>query len=252
MPSGLEALQRRFVAAIVEGDEAFAAEVTGGGKLTPAGAVGVYRRAYPARLTEALGETFERVWRVLGDEDFFATCAAFVPTRRSASYNLSDYGRDFPEFLESRAELAHAPFLGDLARLEWTFKELFHAADNAGLPAAELARSASSGCRLVFGEATALLALGHRVHAIWRRDLADDSPLEPEVWRGREDLFLHKKDGLVYSRPLTPSEAAALAALRAGRPLDEALAGAEGLDAGTVSSLFHDLAESGAVIAVRT
>jgi hypothetical protein len=251
MRSGLEALQRRFVAAIVEGDDAFSREVTGGGKLTPAGAVGVYRRGYPARLTEALGETFERVWRVLGDDDFFAVCAAYVPTRRSSSYNLSDYGRDFPEFLEKRRELEHAPFLGDLARLEWAFKELFHATPHAGLPSEELARLATPSAVFRFGDATALLTLGHRVHAVWTRDLEDDAPLEPDDWRGREDLFLYKKDGRVYSRVLTPPESAALAALRAGRALEDALAGAEGLDADAVSALFRDLAESRSVVEVR-
>ncbi len=251
MPSGLEALQRRFVAAIVEGDEALAAEVAGGGRLTPSGAVGVYRRSYPARMTEALGETFERVWRVLGDDDFFATCAAYVPTKRSSSYNLSDYGRDFPEFLETRPELAHAPFLGDLARLEWAFKELFHSKNNDGLAAAELARAATPHARFVFGAATALLSSGHRVHAIWTRDLDDDSALEPETWRGREDLFLYKKDGRVYSRVLTPPEAAALSALRAGRPLEAALGAAVGLEPDAVSALFKDLADSGAVVEIR-
>lgn len=251
MPSALEALQRRFTAAILEGDGALAAGVSGGGKLTPEAAVAVYRRGHTARLTEALGETYERVWRVLGDDGFFAACAAFIPTERSTSWNLSDYGRTFPEFLESRAELAHAPFLGDLARLEWAFKELFHAQPHAGLPPQELAAAAGPGARLVFGAATALLSLRHRVHAVWTRELEDDSPLDPESWRGREDLFLHKKDGRVWSRALTPPEAAALAGLRAGRALEEALAGAEGLDEEAVSALFRDLAESGAVVEVR-
>ena len=251
MPSALEELQRRFVAAVTAGDGALAAGVSGGGKLTPEGAVAVYRRAYPARLTEALGETYERVWRVLGDDDFLATCAAFVTTERSTSHNLSDYGRTFPEFLESRPELAHAPFIGDLARLEWTFKELFHAASDAGLPADELARTAAPGSVLVFGAATALLTLRHKVHAVWSRDLEDDTALEPESWRGREDLFLYKQDGRVFTRVLTPPETEALAALRAGRPLDAALAGAAGLDAEAVSALFRDLAESGAIVEVR-
>jgi hypothetical protein len=251
MPSALEALQRRFVAAVTEGDGALAAGVSGGGRLSSEGAVAVYRRAYPARLTEALGETYERVWRVLGDDDFLATCAAFVPTERSTSHNLSDYGRTFPAFLESRAELSHAPFVGDLARLEWTFKELFHAAPNDGLPAAELARAAGPGARLVFGPATALLTLRHRVHAVWTRDLEDDAALDPESWRGREDLFMYKKDGRVFTRALTPPETAALTALRAGRALDAALAGAEGLDEQAVSALFRDLAEAGVVVEVQ-
>ncbi len=251
MPSALETLQRRFVAAVIEGDGAFASSVTGGGKLTAERAVGVYRRAYPARLTEALGETYVRVWRVLGDDDFFAACAAYIPTCRSTSGNLSDYGRTFPEFLESRPEAAHAPFLGDLARLEWTFKELFHLKPHEGLSAEELARTASPRAIFSFGAATAVLSLRYRVHAVWTRDLSDDAPLDPESWSGREDLFLYKKDGRVFSRPLTPPEAAALTSMRGGLPLDEALSGAEGLDADAVSALFRDLAESGAVVEVR-
>lgn len=251
MPSALEALQRRFVAAVLEGDGALAGAVTGGGRLTPEGAVGVYRRAYPARMTEALGETYRRCWRVLGDDDFFAACAAFIPTERSTSGNLSDYGRGFPGFLEGWSGASHAPFLADLARLEWVFKELFHARQHDGLAPAELARAASPGARLVFGAATALLTLRHRVHAVWTRELEDDTPLDPESWRGGEDLFLYKKDGRVYSRVLTPPETAALTGLRAGLPLEKALEAAVGLDAELTSALFRDLAESGAVTELR-
>ena len=38
---------------------------------TAASALEVYRRAYVARLTEALGDTYEAVWSVLGDDVFF-------------------------------------------------------------------------------------------------------------------------------------------------------------------------------------
>lgn len=251
MPSALEALQRRFTAAVVEGDPALAASVKGGGRLTPEGAVAVYRRGYGARLTEALGDTYKRVWRVLGDDDFFKASEAFIPTERSRTGNLADYGRGFPAFLEAWPGSAHAPFLGDLARLEWTFKELFHAEQHAGLAPEELAASAKPEAVFVFGAATALLCLRHRVHPIWTRELDDDSPLEPESWRGREDLFLYKKDQRVYSRPLSAPEAAALGALRAGHPLERALSGAEGLDAEAVSALFRDLADSGAVTELR-
>jgi hypothetical protein len=251
MPSALESLQRLFTAAVVSGDARLADAVTGGGKLSPQGAVDVYRRGYPARLTEALGETYRRVWRVLGDDDFFAACAAFIPTERSTSGNLADYGRGFPEFLETWPGAAHAPYLGDLARLEWAFKELFHARQHVGLTPAELARSAAPDARLAFGGATALLTLGHKVHAVWTRELEDESPLDARTCEGREDLFLYKKDGRVFSRPLTPGESAALAGLRAGRTLEDALAASEGLDAVATSALFRDLAESGAVTESR-
>ena len=70
MPS-LKIIQSRFVSsAFGEANAAFVSWIAGGGKLTPAEAVGVYRNGYPARLSEALGETFEACWRMLGDMNF--------------------------------------------------------------------------------------------------------------------------------------------------------------------------------------
>ena len=100
--SPLEALQRRFVRSVTFlTDPELVRTVTGGGKLTAAEAVEVYRGGYPARLTEALGETYEICWRVLGDEAFFAAAHDYIARAPSRTHNLSDYGADFPEFLES-------------------------------------------------------------------------------------------------------------------------------------------------------
>ena len=100
--SPLEALQRRFVRSVTfMTDPELVAAVTGGGKLSAAEAVDVYRGGYPARLTDALGETYETCWRVLGDEGFFAAAQTYISRHPSRSHNLSDYGEAFPEFLES-------------------------------------------------------------------------------------------------------------------------------------------------------
>jgi hypothetical protein len=250
--SPLEALQRRFVRSITFlADAELVGAVTGGGTLTAAEAVNVYRGGYPARLTEALGETFEGCWRVLGDEDFFAAAKDFIARTPSQTHNLSDYGAGFPEFLESRPDAEHAPFIGDLARFEWTFKELFHVKPHAVLDAAVLAAKAREDAVFRFGGAVRLLSLRHRVYAIWRRDRSDDTPIEPSEWTGSERLILYKKEGNpIFTRELTVPEHAALTALAAGRPLAEALAGAEGLDAAGAQELFAFVSESGIVAEV--
>lgn len=252
MPSPLERLQRGFTAsAFGELDADFVAAVRGGGKLAPAAAVGVYREGYPARLSEALGETFEACWRALGDEDFLDACRTFARRVPSRSHNLSDYGEGFPEFLLERHG-AHAPFIGDLGRLEWAYKNLFHAAPHAGLTPAALAGSADGGSVLVFGSARALLSFSHRVRGLWLRDRADDTPLTPADWSGPESVLLYKNGGSrVFSRALSGPEAAALSGLIAGRPLAEALAAAEGLDEAAATALFAFLSESGLVAEVR-
>jgi hypothetical protein len=232
-------------------DPALVAEVTGGGKLTAAEAVQVYRGGYPARLTEALGETFEGCWRVLGDEGFFTAAKDFIARTPSMSHNLSDYGEGFPEFLESRPDAEHAPFIGDLARYEWAFKNLFHAAPHPGLDPAVLAAKARPESVLRLGGATRLLSLRHRVHAIWRRDRSDDTPLRPEEWTGAERLLLYKSGGHdVFCRELALPEHAALSALAAGRSLGEALDSAAGLDAVGAQELFSFVAEAGIVAEV--
>lgn len=252
--SPLEALQRRFVRSITFlTDPELVASVTGGGTLTAAQAVDVYRGGYPARLTEALGETFEACWRVLGDADFFAVVRAFIAIAPSTSYNLSDYGASFPDFVEGQAFnslnlSSDAPFLGDLARYEWEFKNLFHEKPHAGLDARVLAAKARPESVLRFGGAVRLLSLKHRVYAIWKRDRADDTPLRKKEWTGAERLVLYKRGGNpVFARELAAPEYAALAALAAGRPLQEALACAEGLDAAAAQALFAFVAEAGLV-----
>ena len=251
--SPLESIQRRFTRSITFlADPELVASVTGGGELTAAEAVDVYRSGYPARLTDALGETYETCWRVLGDELFFNAARGFLARFPSRSHNLSDYGAEFPEFLESLPVAADAPYLGDLARFAWTFKELFHAKPHAGLAPAALAAKARPEAVLRLGDAVRLLSLRHRVYGIFRRDKDDDSPILEADWKGEQRLILYKKEGNpIYVRELSAPEHAALSALAAGRPLADALAGAEGLDAAGAQELVGFISGAELISAVR-
>lgn len=249
--SPLERLQRRFVRSVTfAADADLIAAVTGGGRLSAAQAIGVYRDAYPARLTEALGETYEACWRVMGDEEFFAAARDFIARAPSRSYNLSDYGEGFPEFLESRPQAEDVAFLGDLARLEWAFIRLFHTRAHEGLEPAALAAAAGPESILRLGAACVLLSLKHSVYGIWKRDRADDTPLEPTEWEGSQRLVLYKSGtNQIFARELSAAEHAALAALAQGRPLGAAL-DAAGLDEDGARELFAFTAEARLVDAI--
>ena len=252
MPSPLKLLQNRFVSsAFGEVNATLVSSITGGGKLTAAEAVGVYRNGYPARLSEALGETFEACWRMLGDDDFLEACRVYARKVPSISYNLSDYGESFPKFLQSRFKKS-APFIGDLGYLEWSFKELFHAPPHAGLSPHSLSVAVKENSVLIFGSAVKSLSLTHRVHGLWRRDRADNTPLNPSEWIGRQQVLLYKSGGTpVFSRVLAAPEASAFKSLREGRPLSAALAAANGIDATAARNLFAFISEAGLVTGVR-
>lgn len=253
MASPLETLQRRFIrSAVFMPDPAFVSSVTGGGKLSARAAVEVYAKGYPARLTEALGETYEGTWRVLGDEQFFQVADAYIHRFPSISYNLSDYGVSFPDFLRCQVfDSFDCSALGDLAAFEWEFKELFHTKPHQGLSAADLAAKVKPDSRFGFGGARRVLSLAHSVYAIWRRDRDDDTPIEESAWDGPERLALYKKEGNpIFVRQLTAPEHAALVALVDGKTLDDALSSAEGMDEAAAGTLFGFLAESGLVTEV--
>ncbi len=252
MPSRLKEIQKGFVDSAFGGiTAAFTSSVTGGGKLTPAEAINVYREGYPARISEALGETFEACWRVLGDEDFLEACKIYSRATPSVSHNLSDYGGSFPEFLHKRFK-KQAPFIKDLADLEWSFKEVFHAEVGAVLPPSDLAVAVNDKSVLVFSSAVRLLHLNHSVHAVWKRDRNDASPLIPSDWEGPQQVLLYRSGGTpVFSFVLAAPEASTLQALLAGRSVSEALAASKGLNEAAARTLFSFIASSALITEVR-
>jgi hypothetical protein len=251
MPS-LKLLQKRFTSSAFGAvDPALVASVRGGGKLTAAEAVNVYRDGYPARLSEALGETFVSCWRMLGDDDFLKACNDYARKVPSKTHNLSDYGGSFPGFLLKRFK-KEAPFIADLGSLEWSFKELFHAPAHAGLAPGNLSVAVKENSVLMFGSAVKILPFTHKVHGLWKRDRKDNTPLNRSDWEGRECILLYKNGGSsVFSRVLAAPEAAAFRSLFEGRPLGEALAAAKGLDEAAARNLFSFVSEAGLVTRVR-
>lgn len=227
--------------------------VVPGGTLDAAGALDVYRRGYLARLTEQLGETYATVWRVLGDDDFFAACEAYIAGHASASYNLSDYGRGFAEFLAASPLARELPFLAELASFELAFHDLFHAeaheaADVSGA-AALAARGDLTGARLRLGAALRLMDLGSAAWDLFRhRD--DELPPDLDVQRPQR-MMLFKQAGEVRALELDPGTFAAIDALVRGRTVDEALEEAVANDAAfgeeQAAQLFAILVSCGVV-----
>ena len=239
----LASLQKRFAEAVLDASAA-PPEVKPGGTLTAETAIGVYRTAYPARLSEQLCETFEGVWSVLGDEAFFRRCREYIATNPSPYYNMSDYGAGFPEYLKTLPEAKQFPFLFELAEFEWAFKDLFHQKEHAPLDAQALARLTGES-RPRFGAAVRLFRHKFHVAKIWNnRKETPPQPLPGE--RGGELLVAFKRDGEIYLSFFEEPEFAVLERLAGGASFEQALTAA-GLDTERTTELFKFLGQSGIV-----
>ncbi len=214
-----------------------------GGTLTSDAAIEVYRTGHIVRLTEALGETFEAVWWVAGDEHYFQLAKEFLLTHPSASYNLSDFGKLFPDFLDKRQPFSDLPFLADLARFEWLFKEIFHLPQHTSLTADQFHQHPLSGnLRLSFGPSIRVFQSPYSVYEIWKLRGTIQNSLPEKIWGTPQWLLCYKHQQQVYIKHVSEPEYLLLGHLIAGASIEESLDRTlqefSDITATTVSDLF--------------
>jgi Putative DNA-binding domain len=223
-----------------------------GGKLNTPDALNVYGNGVVVRLTEALGETFEAVWWVCGDEDFFQLTKFYIQTHPSSTYNLSNYGAEFPDFLDRMAPFPDLPFLGDLARYEWLFKFLFHAKQHDSVSQDALqSLTEEATIRFHIGSAVRLFTSPYAVYDLWKLRGNEHTGAPPTEWDRPQSLVLYKKDKQIFIREVGDAEYGILQALQEGAPLDSALASAvdahPDFDQQRVSNLFQMMFHTGII-----
>ncbi len=195
-----------------------------GGTLTSDTALEVYRTGHIVRLTEALGETFEAVWWVAGDEHYFELAQEFLLTHSSTSYNLSDFGKRFPDFLDKRQPFADLPFLADLARFEWLFKEVFHLPPHVSLTPDHFHQQPLSGnLRLTFGPSFRLFRSPYAVYEVWKLRGTSQDSLPAKNWGNPQWLLCYKHQQQVFIKHLSEPEYWLLDHLSSGASIEEAL-----------------------------
>ena len=183
--------QKLMSAAILERDPSNIANIScqGAGTLKMQEAVEVYSSGYPARLFEVLGETFETVWKVLGDEDFQFLCIAYIEGHPSRSRNLSDYGESFSDFIEG-----HLPqevprgLLADLARFEWAFKECFHSPYENAAEIPDLRNSEPENLQFTVMKSVMAIRVNFPVYKL--HGASGDLGQFNEVLESRSDFFI--------------------------------------------------------------
>ncbi len=235
---------RSFYKAVIGAESAPTEGFKAAGSLSVAGGFAVYQRGYIARLTETLGETYESVWRVLGDDSFFETCEDFITNNPSQSYNLSDYSVKFIDFMLSHPATTAFPFLPDLAHLGWLHKEIFHGTGDVGLAGEELMSALSERAEDVkLAPNFAVLKSGYRLFDIWKA-LKEEGPL-PEGWQEPQNLALYKMDNQVYVREISAGEAAFFENLQSGMNV---LKACEKLTPQEITALFEFLGRARCLI----
>ena len=223
--STLPELQRGFAAAVFgEGDETFSGQVRDG-RFPGERLVQIYRNNTFASLTAALDAVYPVVARLVGAEFFRYAADQYIHAHPSTSGNLHDFGGRFAAFLTSFAPAASLPYLPDVARLEWAYHRVFHAAEHDPLSPDRLAEvPAALHGDLVFGlhPATRLLESDYPVLRIWQANQPGAADEQIDLSVGGDRLLIFRRELEIEFKRLSHGEFILLRAFSFERRFAEA------------------------------
>jgi hypothetical protein len=158
---------------------------------TPAGSrFDVYRNNVAVSLTDALHQGFPILAKLLGSENMNGLAGLFLRSHPPTTPLMMHYGAKMPAFLGSLRQLAHLPYLADIARLEIAIRRSYHAMDHQPATAELLGQIATSDL-MTFGLTIAPSAQIVRsewpLWDIWRFNTEENPP--PPAVRHRLGWF---------------------------------------------------------------
>ena len=250
MPS-LRELQLDFAAAVFDADlvPGVAAAIQGHGMAAEA-RHGIYRNNVFHNYREALRDVYPVVERLVGEEFFGFAADRYIPLQPSHHGNLHCFGGAFGDFLDAFPPAAGLPYLGDVARLEWSMHESFHAADHPAMALERLAAVPPEGLPLLtftLHPACRLIESRFPIHRIWQANQPGNAADEAiDLGAGGVGLLVRRRDYAVELESLEAAEFALLRVFAAGRPLCDALqaAQAEAPDFSLESALLRRIGDA--------
>ena len=186
----------------------------------------IYRNNVFLGLEGALAAVYPVVKRLVGDAYFRQVARRHIREYPSRSGNLHDFGRELPALLQALPDLGGLPYLGDVASLEWSRHEAFHAADATSLDIERLAalnEDARARLRFDLHPAMRLVASRFPILSIWEANQQQEAHMpEIDLAMGADWLLVHRRGLECTIERLAPGEFSLLAALAARLPLADA------------------------------
>lgn len=200
--------------------------------------VAIYARMYRLRMLEALHTDYPALARLCGEDGFERLARAYLRAHPSRHPSLNFLGRKLPEFVATKAGVSRRTLLADVATLENAMSEVFDAPRETSLSSDDFARLTPeqwTSARLRLPQAFRLLALQHAANAIVTA-VRQEKDL-PDLRKKRTWVAVYRKDFVVWRMDLNEPMHAALAALRDGATLQDALIAAAGAFDGSPQEL---------------
>lgn len=217
----LQALQRSFQRALIEGDDALTAAVVDSAALSASDRVGIYRDAYRLRLREALAANYPRLQQLVGEDSFATIADAYIDAHPSNNPSVRWFGERLAE--ELNRSFPDHPWLGELARWEWAVAAAFDARDAKPIALSRLAEVSSDAwptLRFAINPSVQVLLL-HTNAALLFKALTDEAAPPQPARIACATWVIWRENVTTRFRSLDDAEAAALNVLMRGDTFED-------------------------------
>jgi hypothetical protein len=196
--------------------------LTGNARLEPVEQLEIYREQFWLRHTASLVEDFPGVGGILGQEQWERLVEGYLQAYTPSSWTLRELGHRFPDYVARFPDLAHHSLCSDMARLEWSFIELFDAADCPPLDLQKLATLPGDVLetgQIILSPALRLLEVSYPVADLRmqllesRRNGHEGSGVDIPDPLAQQLVLYRASDRRLYHRPVSPEAFALLSAL---------------------------------------
>jgi hypothetical protein len=210
MPPSLRDLQVGFVDSVFAQDKTDYPPYIAPGIFPPERHIQIYRNNIFASLTEALQDVYPVVTRLVGEGFIKYAADAFIRAHAPLSGNLHDFGEDFATFLTGFPPSAQLEYLPDVARLEWAYHRVFHAAEAEPITPTALVKvppERYGELRFDLHPAIRLLASDYPILTIWRVNQADhEGDNTVDLAEGGVKLMIVRRRLEIEFQPLSDGE----------------------------------------------
>lgn len=186
----------------------------------------IYRNNVRLSLTAALAANFPVTRAMVGDDYFHQAARRFIRDHLPLRPDMADYGREFPSFLATLADLTEYPFLPDVARTERAMIEALLAPHTPPLTAETLAAvppDEFAGLRFDAHPSTRLVRSSYAIVDLWsahQEQTPDLSGLDPQR---PQAMLIARPDDQVSWSGLDPEAGKFTSALLSGETIVEAM-----------------------------
>jgi hypothetical protein len=181
----------------------------------------IYRNNVYMSLIEALADNFPTVVALVGREFFDSMTREYVANCKPSSPSLLEYGRDFPEFIESFHAARGLPYLADVSRLDLAWLNSWSAADAQAMQLADLqavAADALLDCAVETHPAARLVVSEWPIASIWHAHQTAEPDLTLLQWKA-ECALITRPEAEVLVSSLNEDQARCVQALCSGHTI---------------------------------